>query len=198
MDIDPKALPDAAVSASEVAPQVYEDVAHPAAQEIGNTLSGLVRVALAPLNALVWGYDRFQEWIEKEVAAKLAGVPPARIVQPPLLIAGPVVEAMRFAGHDEDLCDFFTELLATSMDSLTQPKAHPSFVDLIRQMTSDEAKLMRFFSGQLNAAVIDLCYTFKEPTGGSIVGIKHFTLIGYQADCRAPDEANVYLLKRRW
>jgi len=35
--------------------KVYDDVLHPSFSEVGNKLQGAVRVALAPISALVWG-----------------------------------------------------------------------------------------------------------------------------------------------
>ena len=34
--------------------KVYDDVLHPSFSEVGNALQGAVRVALAPISALVW------------------------------------------------------------------------------------------------------------------------------------------------
>lgn len=38
--------------------KVYDDVFHPALSEVGHTLQGAVKVSLAPISAIVWGYDK--------------------------------------------------------------------------------------------------------------------------------------------
>lgn len=38
--------------------EVYTDLAKPAISTIGQTLQGATRVALAPISALIWGYDK--------------------------------------------------------------------------------------------------------------------------------------------
>lgn len=118
------------------------ELVKPAAAEVGETLRRCVRVALAPIRATVWGAEQLEEFIFSTVTEKLEGVDPNNISTPPLTVAGPVIEALRFAHEDEALRDMYATLLATSMDSSTVGKAHPSFVEVIRQMTPDEARLL--------------------------------------------------------
>jgi hypothetical protein len=191
MGIDPKTIVDAAQAAGDLLPEIYRDVAKPAASEVGHTLGGVVRLALSPLNALVWGYKRIETWLETKIEEKLAGVPKERIVSPPLMIAGPVVQALPFAAHDDELREMFANLLATAMDSATQRRAHPSFVDVIRQITSDEAKVLRKFVSNERQPVVDLMYTLKN-SGGTLPGIRTFALTGFNAGCARPDDINVY------
>ena len=38
--------------------KVYDDVLHPSFSEVGNALQGAVRVALTPISAFVWVYEK--------------------------------------------------------------------------------------------------------------------------------------------
>jgi hypothetical protein len=114
----------------------------PAATEIGQTLGRSVRVALGPLRVLVWGFEQIEDFLYASVTEKLRGVRPENIVTPAPTIAGPAIEALRFAGHDETLREMYATLLATSMDATTSALAHPSFVETIRQLTPDEARII--------------------------------------------------------
>jgi hypothetical protein len=51
------------------------------------------------------------------------------------------LEAIRLVGNEPELRDMFANLLASSMDSSTAASAHPAFVEIIRQMVPEEAKL---------------------------------------------------------
>ena len=49
---------------------VYQDVLQPAAQELGKalqTVAKTVHVALAPVSALVWGYDQIKDFVSTKV-----------------------------------------------------------------------------------------------------------------------------------
>ena len=88
---------DAVTGVAKAVP-VYQDVVQPAAQEIGTalqTVAKTVHVALAPVSALVWGYDQIKDFVSTKVADRLKNVPPENIVTPKPNVAGPALESLR-------------------------------------------------------------------------------------------------------
>jgi hypothetical protein len=69
-----------------------------------------------------------------------------RLVTPKSTVAGPTVEALRFAGSDPPLRQLYVNLLAASMDKETAHKAHPAFVEIIKQLSPDEARVVALLS----------------------------------------------------
>jgi len=131
-------------------PKVYDDVISPSAKEIGRSLVVVVKtvnIALAPMRGLVWGYERIEEFLVNKVAEKLDGVPEGEIVTPSTHIAVPTIEALRYCAEDETLRELFANLLASSMVKDTLKSSHPSFVEIIKQLTGDEAMILKSFSG---------------------------------------------------
>ena len=48
---------------------IYQDVVQPAAKEIGQalqTVAKTVHIALAPVSALVWGYDKIKDFVSQK------------------------------------------------------------------------------------------------------------------------------------
>ena len=136
-----------ALGLKELAPQVYIDLLQPAAQEVGKslvTVAKVVTVALSPLQAAVWGYEELREWIETALAAKLAKKDPDKIVAPALNIAVPALGNIALVADEPVLRDFYANLLATAMDTDTQENAHPSFAHIIKQLSGDEARLLKY------------------------------------------------------
>ena len=128
---------DAVTGVAKAVP-VYQDVIQPAAQEIGKalqTVAKTVHVVLAPVSALVWGYDQVKEFVSTKVADRLKNVPPENLVTPKPNVAGPALEALRYTGHESSLSDLYANLLAAAMDSSTAQGAHPAFVEIIKQLT---------------------------------------------------------------
>src|SRR5258708_17101073 len=128
---------------------IYEDAFQPVAKEIGSALGTVgkaINLALEPIVGAVWGWERIKEFVLKRVSEKLRDVPKERILSPDPLVAGPTLEALRWAGNNETLRELYANLLATSLDSQTAKDAHPSFVGIIRDLSPDEAKIVRFFS----------------------------------------------------
>jgi hypothetical protein len=65
------------------------------------------------------------------------------LISPPPQILGPVVEAIRYEPDDTPISDMFSELLSKAFDSSQVAKAHPSYPAVIRQLSSDEAMILR-------------------------------------------------------
>ncbi|MBU5612176.1 DUF4393 domain-containing protein [Geomonas azotofigens] len=132
-----------------VVPEIYKDAVKPAAKQIGKgleTVAKTINIALAPLSGLVWGYDKIREHLEASLAEKLYNKQESEIISPAPNIAGPLLESLRYTGYDEDLRELFTNLLASSMDIDKLRYAHPAFVDIIKQLTADEAKILKYIS----------------------------------------------------
>ena len=144
---------DAIRGAVEAVP-VYNDLAQPAFREVGTALAGMVRVALAPVSALVWGYDRIAEWLPEAIARRIRNVAPNEIRTPPPEIAGPALESLRYTAQREELREMYASLLATAMDPSSATSAHPSFVEIIRQLTPDEARVVSAFTSRTFFAVM--------------------------------------------
>jgi hypothetical protein len=144
---------------------IYQDAIQPSAQQIGKSLETVtktVNIALAPIKALVWGFEQIEQYVSKRVAEKLSKIPEENIVTPSPQIAGPAVEALRYTGHDENLRELFSNLLATAMDKETVHKAHPGYVDIIKNISSDEAILLSAFTTRSNYPLIDVQAKFRE------------------------------------
>lgn len=174
---------------------VYQDVVQPAAQEVGKalqTIAKTVHVALAPVSALVWGYDQIKEFVSVKVAERMKGVPPADIISPKPNVAGPALEALRYTGHEESLSELYANLLAASMNKNIAQGAHPAFVDIIKQLTSDEAKILHLFSRGQPLPMITVNAKKKNEEGQETV-LVNYSLLGINAGCEFPAMTPAYI-----
>lgn len=174
---------------------VYKDAVQPVAKQAGKALETIgktVNAALLPLKGLVWGADRLEEFFATNIAQKLEQTPNEDIITPAANVAGPTIEALRFTGNIPLLREMYANLLAASMDIATAPTVHPCFVEMIRQLTPDEAKLIPLFAKAMVFPVISLRIKRKDDKGGQNY-LNHFSLIGYEADCEYPEAAPQYI-----
>jgi len=185
---------DSATALAKAVP-IYEDAVQPLAKETGKALGTIgkaVNVALAPISLMVWGYDKISEFLENKVSEKLENVPQERITTPPPNVVGPAVEALKFTGHDETLQDLFANLIANSLDSKTVLEAHPSFVDIIKNLSSDEGLILKLFAATQQFPMIDVKLNLKKKGGFNILH-RNFTTIGNLANCKHPQLTPNYL-----
>jgi hypothetical protein len=174
---------------------VYQDAIQPAAKEVGRSLhlvTRAVNAALAPVEGLVWGVERIRDFVRERVAAKLDNVPPDEVQQPKPHIAVPAIEALRYTGSESDLSELYANLLATSMDRATAYRAHPGFVDMIKNMSPDEAKIMRFLASHSDQPLINIKLVLNAQGHFRIIH-RHVSLIGLKAGCDHPPLAANYL-----
>jgi len=193
-DTNVKATIDAVTGLAKAIP-IYDDAIQPAAKEIGKSLATVtktVNIALAPIKALVWGYEKIEDYLTKRVSEKLNDVPEEDIQTPPTNIAGPAVEALRFTGHNESLRELYASLLAMSMNKKTMDKAHPSFVDIIKNLSTEEALILQQFISKDIFPKIDIQETLKD-NKGQINRFQNFTLF-HEVDSRLnPKNMPTYL-----
>lgn len=169
-----------AVTGLAKAVPIYQDAIQPAAKELGKalgTIAKTVNVALAPVSALVWGYDQIKEFVDHKVTEKLQNVPKENIVTPPPHVAGPALESLRYTGSIEELKELYANLLASSMDSATTKDAHPSFVEIIKQLSSEEAKLLTALISTEQEPALTIRNNREDNSGGRDQ-FRNFTVLG--------------------
>jgi hypothetical protein len=138
---------------------IYEDAIQPVAKQLGKSLELVgraVNAALMPVKGLVWGIEEIEKRFKPKLIHNLEHVQPEDIIPPKLNVAGPAIEALRYTGHEESLSDMYANLLASAMDKKTADGAHPAFVEIIRQLTPDEARLIAYFIQDVPLPLITL------------------------------------------
>lgn len=107
-----------------------------------------------------------------------------------LNIVGPALEALKYTILEDELRELFENLLASSIDK--REDVFPGFVDVIRQLSSDEAKLLKEISlKRTNYPLIDLRYKLDSNKGFKEI-IVNFTNLGDDV-CEKPELISAYL-----
>ena len=125
---------------------VYEDVASPAAKQAGALLEDAIKVlrlALFPLQYASALQDRYKAFLDKSIRR----VPEDNRVPPAPQIIGPVLEGIRYEPEGTPIDEMFSQLLSRSMDRDKSNLAHPAFPLIVKQISSDEAKILKILSG---------------------------------------------------
>ena len=160
-------LPPLAKAASEqgLLTQIYGDLAKPGVSQAGKALStvlGLGNTMLWPIQllnerariALEANLERYRE--------KVAQIPDEKISPVPPEVGVPIAEKLSYVS-DPDLRELYTNLLAKASSTDTQSQAHPSFVNVLNNLSPDEAQLVRQFQRQAGAIPF-ITAKFVNPT----------------------------------
>lgn len=162
------------IKAAGESPQVKE-----AANNLGQTAVTLTRTinnVLVPLAAINFAFDKAKEYFsvkfQQDIAAKAAAIPPEFITEPKASIAGPTLQGLAFSHEEPNLKEMYLNLLVTSMDSRATSVAHPAFVEIIRQLDSEDARLVSEVLKSPTAIPIVQIHR-KLNTGGYNVLVQH-------------------------
>lgn len=111
------------------------------------TITKTINNALLPLAAINFACDKaksyFSEKFQQDISAKTSTIPPDQVVEPKASIAGPALQGLAFTHEEPNLKEMYLSLLATAMDGRVAADAHPAFVEVIRQLSSEDAQLIR-------------------------------------------------------
>jgi hypothetical protein len=103
--------------------------------------------ALLPLAAINFAFDKakvyFSEKFQNDLSEKASKIPQENIVEPKASIAGPALQGLAFTHDEPNLKNMYLSLLATAMDGRITTKAHPAFVEIIKQLDAEEAEILK-------------------------------------------------------
>ncbi len=180
--------------AVKTVPDIYEDGLKPSTREGGKTLALIpqtINAALAPLRIWIAQKEYNVAETEKILALKLEKVNAESIVSPDAYVAVPALQGIAYCMNSEELRNMYANLLATSMLKDKKENAHPSFVEIIKQLSPDEAKLLKRISESGDSyPLIDIKLNVAE--GGYITQVRNFTLLA-EGVCEYPNKVFTYI-----
>lgn len=176
---------------------IYQDAIQPVAKEVGKalkTVGGAINVALAPVAVMVYGYEKIKNDLNKRLEKRLSTVSPKDIIVPKLQVVGPLLERYKYVYDSKELSQMFINLLANAMDKNRVQRAHPSFVNVISELSPDEAKLIKTIAQEKVLPKLDVRIKSKDPKSeGYQYVYVNFTLLGEKAKLQYPDLTPSYL-----
>ncbi|MFS8120484.1 MAG: DUF4393 domain-containing protein [Microcoleus sp.] len=114
----------------------------PLGEEIGEVIVKAVRLTISAGSNIVWGFDRVADWLQEAVQKRLNGVPAEDLTESNPRILYPTAQALVYTGPDQEIRELFANLIASDMRISTKGDVHPAFVEIIKEMTVGDAKVL--------------------------------------------------------
>ncbi len=197
MNEDNIGLEIAKEAVKEVANDIYVDAGRPIAKPSGE-LIGLVpraiKAALSPLEKWVMQREYNIAETQKLLELKLQNVSPELIEPPEPYIAVPALQYISYCMDCDELRDMYANLLANSMNKVVKNGVHPGFVEIIKQLSPDEAKLLKYiFNNEFNYQIPIISFKAYKHTMGFATLIKTFTNAPELCGCERPQDYEKYI-----
>lgn len=139
-------LPDVIEPLSNAIQQNIPETAKQTDSALSTVVGFFNNVVLYPVKKANLTFRYKLEAFENDLKEKTKNIPPENLQEPPIMIAGSILEALRYAYDETELREMYENLLASAMDSRIASGAHPSFVDTIRQLSPLDASVFKMFS----------------------------------------------------
>jgi hypothetical protein len=159
--------------AIETVPELYDDALKTAAQESGKTITLIpqsINAALVPLRQWIAHREYNMEETKNLLAQKLAHISQEKIVTPEPYVAVPAIQAISYSMNSDELRELYANLLVKSMNTDTKNSVHPAFVEIIKQLSPVDAKVLKEISSNnfLPIAFLSASQYAGSPTNARI------------------------------
>jgi hypothetical protein len=94
--------------------------------------------------------------------------------------------------NDTTMRERYLNLLAASMDGARADRVHPGFLEVLRQLTPDEVRIVSLFQHDGPYPIVTVQSRHRH---GAVVAtaLRHFNLLGELAGCEHPRRAPLYI-----
>ena len=120
-----------------------------------------IHAALSPLEKWVLEKEYNLAETKKLLEEKLKNTPVENIITPPAYVAVPALQSISYCMDDPQLRDMYAELLAHAMNSETVLNVHPTYVEIINQMSPFDALVFKELVKTLVQPCISIKYMHK-------------------------------------
>ena len=162
-----------------LASKMYDDVLHPSAKTAGEILNLIPR----SIKVLLQGFEKWiingEESIRltaEAIKQKAEAIPEDRLTEPEAYIVVPAIQQLGYSYSSEELRELYANLIVSSMDTEKKGQVHPAFVDILKKLTPDEAKIIQYLKGIDVIEYVDIILKDNQ-FGGYATIHKHKTLL---------------------
>lgn len=173
---------------------VYNDIVSPSAKPIGTVVSLLprtIRLFFSRWEKWVVNAEKSFELTAEAIQEKVAQIPEEKLSEPEPAIAVPALQQLSYCYDSQELREMYANLLVSSMNVDTKYEVHPAYVDIIKQLTPDEAKLLkRIFQIKDDCPLISVRRCNADNSYNEVV--RNFSTIAFDV-CEKPLNIYAYL-----
>ncbi len=147
--------------------EIYGDLAKPGVKQVGIAIEGVLGLGNTILYPLLLLNGRAGIAVNENLERyrkKMESVPEEDVVPVPPEVGVPILEQLAYV-EDEKLREMYINLLARASDKKTNSGAHPSFSNIIKNMSPDEALMVNHIKDSL-ALIIHTAH-IRIPTDDS-------------------------------
>lgn len=161
-----------ALKVSSLLVEIYGDLAKPGVRQVGKALDSIIGLGNTILWPITWANERSRICLERNLELyrrRLSAIPEEKIVPVAPEIGVPIAEKISYVA-DHRLSELYVNLLAKASSADFVSQVHPSFVNVINNLSPDEAQLLEYFVSKEDLVFITVKRVYKITGLYKIVG----------------------------
>jgi hypothetical protein len=157
--------------------------------EVSGGVRAIAGLALAPLRHVPEVAARVPGTL-RDLGERVSAIPGARRRAPAVAFAARALAAS--VRNDATMRERYLNLLAASIDGARADRVHPGFLEVLRQLTPDEARIISVFQHDGPYPIVSVQSRYRH---GAAIGtaLRNFSLLGEQAACENPGRVPLYI-----
>lgn len=166
-------IADAAYSTAKAITEseAFNNLANPPAKVGGNLLADFITLVAGGIHyASIKSELKRQKKLEEfksNIIKGINSIPKEDLAEPRDSIIGAAVDKAKFSMNEDEIREMYENLIISSFDCKKTPNIHPSFSDIIQQMSPLDAQNLKLFN---NSEQLPICeFRLKKDSGGYTV-----------------------------
>lgn len=160
LEIPDNALTEAVKSADKHVGQTYDNLTQPVTKAVGNGIGDIVELVFSPFRFFKEGvnlfFGHFIKVFKKELDEKEKSIPADKKIEPDFHAVSMALDNSKFCITNDELRKMFVNLIGNTMNTDKKDIAHPAFSEIIKQMTTLDAKILEIFKNKSEQPIVEI------------------------------------------
>ncbi len=146
--------------------EAVSNLTNPPTKVAGALLADFINLAVggihyASIKAELKRQKKFEDF-KANIQKGVDNIPTEHKVESRESIIGPALEKAKYFMNEDEIREMFEKLIVNSFDSRKIEKIHPSFSDIIQQMSPIDAQNLKCFSVEENLPICEIMIKFEK------------------------------------
>lgn len=191
--MEPEIVKTTITPLKDLLPEVYGDALKPGMKAVGHAVGDALEMCLLPITALGYIPKVAKACLEKHLHSfeeKLNRIPKEKKADIHPQISIPVIQKLLYTTNDA-IAELFINLLTSSANIDMCSNAHPGFVEIISQLSPDEAKIIKYLKGRDDIQYAEIKAYVKNGKGYHSF-LQKSTLVPFHVNLDFPQNIGAY------
>lgn len=140
--------------------QAVDNLANPTTKTVGDKFATLFDLLLGSHISIAREKQVYRQSIKlqkykEDIQEKLLGIPEQDLIEAPLHVVGPAIEAAKYYIEADVLSEMFSNLIASAFDAKKVSEVHPAFTEIIKQLSPLDARNLLILKDGENRPICD-------------------------------------------